>query len=190
LTSINPVPAIWAENDRRRHGLRRDAVSSWSRVLESWGFARALHVLAVVLWIGGVAMVTTVLLPTVRSLRSEEALAAFERLEHRFAAQARWTTLLAGASGFYLAYAMDLWWRFAELRYWWMHAMVLVWLVFTLMLFVLEPFVLHRKLARDGARDPAATLRRTAWLHALLLALSVATIAGAVAGSHGVLLFS
>jgi len=28
--------------------------------------ARALHVLAVVIWIGGVAMVTTVILPAVR----------------------------------------------------------------------------------------------------------------------------
>ncbi len=158
--------------------------------MESWGVARALHVLAIVFWIGGVAMVTTVLLPAVRALPGEDATATFQRLEHRFAAQARWTTLLAGASGFYLAYAMDLWWRFAELRYWWMHAMVLVWLAFTLMLFVLEPLALHRRFARDARRDPAATLRRAAWLHVVLLTLSVVTIAGAVAGSHGVLLFS
>lgn len=159
------------------------------KAVEAWAVARALHVLAIVFWIGGVAMVTTVLLPAVRALPREEAVATFERLEHRFAAQARWTTLLAGASGFYLVYAMDLWWRFAELRYWWMHAMVLLWLVFTLMLFVLEPFVLHRARARGARRDPGAALRRAAWLHVVLLALSAATIAGAVAGSHGVLLF-
>jgi uncharacterized membrane protein len=34
--------------------------------MEIPGIARALHVLAVVLWIGGVAMVTTVLLPALR----------------------------------------------------------------------------------------------------------------------------
>jgi uncharacterized membrane protein len=34
--------------------------------------ARAIHVLAVVLWIGGVALVTTVLLPAVRRFKSPE----------------------------------------------------------------------------------------------------------------------
>ena len=66
--------------------------------MELWGLARALHVVAVVLWIGGVAMVTTVLLPAVRSLHGDEAMAAFARLERRFAVQSRWTTLLAGAT--------------------------------------------------------------------------------------------
>lgn len=157
--------------------------------MELWGLARALHVIAVVLWIGGVAMVTTVLLPAVRALEREDAMASFERLERRFAAQSRWTTLLAGASGFYLAHSMNLWSRFAELRYWWMHAMVAVWALFTLLLFVLEPLVLHRWYARRAARDGPGTLRRIAALHWLLLVLALVTIAGAVAGSHGLTLF-
>jgi len=52
--------------------------------------ARALHVLGVVLWIGGVAFVTTVLLPSVRRMKSpEERVAFFESIEGRFAWQAR-----------------------------------------------------------------------------------------------------
>ena len=48
--------------------------------------ARAIHVLAVVLWIGGVALVTTVLLPAVRRLKSpEERIASFKSVEQRFA---------------------------------------------------------------------------------------------------------
>ena len=35
-------------------------------------FTRVIHVLAVVLWIGGVAMVTSVLLPAIRALASDE----------------------------------------------------------------------------------------------------------------------
>jgi uncharacterized membrane protein len=70
--------------------------------------ARVLHVLAVVLWIGGVAMVTTVLLPASRRMKSpEERLEFFERIEAGFARQARWTTAIAGASGLYLVYALD-----------------------------------------------------------------------------------
>ena len=157
--------------------------------MELLGIARALHVLAVVLWIGGVAMVTTVLLPAVRELHGDDAPAAFARLERRFAAQSRWTTLLAGATGFYLAYAMNLWGRFAEPRYWWMHAMVGVWALFTLMLFVLEPLVLHRVLARRAQRDPAGTVALMTRMHRVLTALGLVTIAGAVAGSHGVLIF-
>jgi uncharacterized membrane protein len=158
--------------------------------VELWGLARALHVVAVVLWIGGVAMVTTVLLPAVRSLHSDEAMAAFARLERRFAVQSRWTTLLAGATGFYLAYSMNLWARFADVRFWWMHAMVGVWALFTLMLFVLEPLVLHRRYSQRAHRDSAGTLRLMARVHWALMVLSLATIAGAVAGSHGVLMFS
>ncbi|HWV91044.1 MAG TPA: hypothetical protein VNZ59_13245, partial [Burkholderiales bacterium] len=122
--------------------------------MDTSGIARAIHVLAVVLWIGGVAMVTTVLLPAVRrQIKSGEQLELFQRLESRFAAQARWTTVLAGASGFWLVWRFDLWARFAEPRFWWMHAMVAIWAIFTLMLFVLEPLFLHRRLRERSRRE-------------------------------------
>ena len=153
------------------------------------GIARALHVLAVVVWIGGVAMVTTVLLPAVRRQADPAGrLELFDRLESRFAAQARWTTALAGATGFWLAWRFDMWSRFAELRYWWMHAMVAVWLLFTAMLFVIEPLFLHRRLRERGRRDPAGTLDFIERFHRVLLILSLVTVFGAVAGSHGYLL--
>ena len=101
--------------------------------------ALAIHVLVVVLWIGGVATVTTVLLPAVRRFKSvEERVAFFETIERRFAWQARGTTVLAGASGFYMMYRMNLWSAFLTIEYWWLDAMVAVWLVFTLMLFIIE----------------------------------------------------
>src|SRR6266566_3993415 len=101
--------------------------------------ARALHVAAVVLWIGGVAMVTTVLLPAVRRLKNaEERTAFFTSVERHFARQARGTTLLAGVTGFYMVGWLDLWSSFLDRPYWWLDAMVLLWLVFTTMLFVAE----------------------------------------------------
>jgi uncharacterized membrane protein len=39
-------------------------------MLNDLAIARAIHVLAVVVWIGGVAMVTTVILPIVRRART------------------------------------------------------------------------------------------------------------------------
>ena len=148
--------------------------------------ARALHVLAVVLWIGGVGMVTTVLLPAIRrSYPAAQRFTVFHALEERFARQARVTTALAGASGFYMVWQMDAWDRFASGTFWWMHAMVLTWVIFTLMLFVLEPLFLERLLARRAATAPEATYRLVERLHWTLLTLSLVTVAGAVAGSHG-----
>jgi len=148
--------------------------------------ARVLHVLGVVLWIGGVAFVTVVLLPEVKRLREPaERIEFFEKMEAGFARQARVATLVTGLSGIYLVHSLGAWERFAELQYWWMHAMVLVWGVFTLMLFVLEPLWLHRWFRERAQRDPEGTLAIVTRLHWLLLAASLVTVAGAAAGSHG-----
>jgi uncharacterized membrane protein len=152
--------------------------------------ARVLHVLAVVVWIGGVALVTTAVLPAARrSGTATDGLALFEAIESRFAWQARLATLLTGASGFYMAYELDLWDRFREPAFWWMHAMVALWTIFMVLLFVIDPFFLHRWLHRRMAGAPRPTFRRLAVMHWLLLAFGLITIAGAVAGSHGGLLF-
>jgi uncharacterized membrane protein len=153
--------------------------------------ARALHVLAVVIWIGGVSMVTTVMLPAVRRGKlGGDRLQAFEAVEHRFVWQARSATVLVGLTGFYMCWRLDLWDRFREASFWWMHAMTGVWLVFALLLFVAEPLVVHRQFRDWAVVRPTVAF---AWLHRahwLLLALSVATILGAVAGSQGWSTFS
>jgi len=65
--------------------------------MESYTLARVIHVVAVILWIGGVAMVTTVIIPAVKNLKSkEEQIKTFEQIEGRFALQAKITTLLTG----------------------------------------------------------------------------------------------
>src|SRR5579864_1408164 len=81
--------------------------------------ALALHVLAVVVWIGGVALVTTVLLPAVEDMkRPQEQVAFFVAVERRFAWQARAATLLAGASGFYMVHRLGLWRDFLLPEFW------------------------------------------------------------------------
>ena len=58
--------------------------------------AIAIHVLAIVWWIGGVAMVTTVILPAARRMGDPAAgLAMFQSIEGRFAWHARIATILA-----------------------------------------------------------------------------------------------
>jgi uncharacterized membrane protein len=154
--------------------------------MDDVAIVRALHVLAVVVWIGGVAMVTTILLPLARR---GGGLAFFEAAEKRFAAQAKLATLLAGGSGLYMVDRLDLWDRFAMAEFWWLHAMVGVWLLFTLILFVAEPLFLDRWLRHRAAADPEAALALVQRFHWIMLTLSLLTVLGAVAGSHGFLLF-
>jgi uncharacterized membrane protein len=143
-------------------------------------------VLAIVLWIGGVAMVTMVLLPAIRSRPlSEDPFAFFESIERRFAFHARILTVVAGASGFYMLHATGGWSRYLSPASWWLHAMTSVWVLFTILLFVLEPLVLHRKLAERARRDPEGVLAWIQRAHWALLTFSLVAIAGAVAGSHG-----
>jgi uncharacterized membrane protein len=148
--------------------------------------ARAIHVLAVIVWVGGVAMVTTVVFPLIRRTRlPQEQLALFEAVERRFIWQARIATLLVAASGLYMVDRLDLWDRFRSLDFWWMHAMVGVWLIFTIILFIGEPLVLHRWVHRRALVAPEATFRLFHWLHWALLMLAVVTAFAAVAGSYG-----
>jgi uncharacterized membrane protein len=152
--------------------------------------ARALHVASVVLWIGGVGFVSTVLLPAVRRLKApNERMTFFDQIERRFAWQARISTTIAGLTGFYMLYRFDLWDRLRYGAYWWLDAMIAVWLLFTLMLFVAEPLILHRWLLVQSQLKPEATFRLVEWLHRALLFLSLITVLGAVVGSHGMLLF-
>jgi uncharacterized membrane protein len=148
--------------------------------------ARVLHVLAVVIWIGGVSMATTVVLPAVRrGDLGEKQLQAFRAVEHGFVWQARVAVIVVGLTGFYMAWRLDLWDRFRSAEFWWMHAMVCVWLLFAFVLFVAEPFILHRHFGRWATARPQIAF---AWLHRahwVLLLLSLMTIVGAVAGSHG-----
>lgn len=149
--------------------------------------ARAAHVLAIVFWIGGVAFVTLVLLPALRRVEPHARLATFEGLERRFGGQAKVAILVAGASGFYMTWQLAAWDRFLDMRLWWMHAMLGVWLLFAFVLFVAEPLFLHAWFHRYAAKEPDRSFRLVQFMHYALLTASVVTTAAAVLGAHGAL---
>ena len=119
--------------------------------------ARAIHVLCVVHWIGGVAFVTLDALPLARA--SEDAWkgwALFEAIERRFAAQMRVSIPLAGATGLWMAWRLDLWAEFADPTLWRLGLMAAVWIVFMLIVFVVEP--LARAARGDGGARSGSRL--------------------------------
>lgn len=147
--------------------------------------AISLHVLGVVWWIGGLAFVCAVLLPELRR-DPTHALERFRAIERLFAPQVRVAVLVVGASGGWMLYRLGLWRALGRSGFWWLDAMIALWTLFMLMLFVLGPSgVLKRVMSGPPERDVTRRFARMHYLHVLLLILALATIAGAVAGSHG-----
>lgn len=147
-------------------------------------WSRIIHVVAVLFWIGGVGFVTLVVMPAVRKHNPpDERLAAFHKIEESFAPQARIWVILAGISGFWMAHEAGIEARFFDLTYWWMPAMLIVWVMFCMMLFVIEPLFLHKRMANSPTpAEDFAAMERAHWF---LLAISTITLIGAVGGAHG-----
>ncbi len=145
----------------------------------------ALHVVSIVFWIGGVGFVTLVLLPALSFLPEETRFAFFAECERRFGAQARVLILIAGASGGALIARLHLAGALRHGHAWGIEAMIALWVVFAVLLFVLEPLVLHkamRRLAQTDARRVQVLLTRG---HRVLLTLATLTILGGVLWVNG-----
>lgn len=141
--------------------------------------ARAVHILAVVHWIGGLWFVTSVILPAALALSDPaRQLDLFHEVERRFSAQVRISVPVAGLSGFYMAWKLDAWSRFVDPAAWWLPAMLLLWLLFMVVLFVVEPVLGNSVLSRLGVVQAT---------HRVLLSLAAVVVGGAVLGAHGVL---
>lgn len=152
--------------------------------MDDVAFARALHVIAVIHWIGGLAFVTLVLLPLARSQGGVQGAALLKLVQVRFAAQVRVSVPVVGMTGGWMVTRMDLWNRFHDPAFWWMGSMVGLWVLFMLMLFVVEP-VFHRIVERRLWTQPQASLLNISLIHMVLLAGAGLTVLGAVAGAHG-----
>lgn len=148
--------------------------------------ARGVHVLTVLLWIGGVALVTSALLPMLRTLNDgAEGVRLFHQVETRFAKQARITSLLAGGTGFHLLHSLHGPEAFLGAGPWWLYPMILVWAIFSLLLFVLEPLLIQKKFLCIALHNPGPTLNRVMTVHWILLLLSLGALFAAVGGAHG-----
>ena len=154
--------------------------------IDGLALARAVHVLALVHWIGGVAAVTTIVLPHARRLLdAKDAVAAFETFERRFAQQVRISILLVGLSGVYMLSKLDAWDRFQYLSFWWIHLMVAVWVIFALIVYVLEPLVIDRLFHNFALQQKDRAFALATRLHAVALLVSALAIITGVLGAHG-----
>jgi uncharacterized membrane protein len=157
--------------------------------LDDFALARAIHILALVHWIGGLSAVTTIILPRARALPdAKDAVAAFEAFERRFAQQVRVSIFLVGLSGFYMIVKLDAWNQFGRVSFWWLDLMVAVWVLFALMVYILEPLLIHRLFHDFALRDKHRAFALATRLHAVALCVSAFAVAAGVLGAIGALL--
>jgi uncharacterized membrane protein len=161
-----------------------------------------IHLLAVVLWIGGLAFVTAIILPMI--LRNPDALGKvllFRGVERRFAKWAKALNLVTGMSGFMMIFIMvgnNVAGGRAMLTRPGLplSIMALIWLFWFVMLFGLEPIIIKKmldKMARDaeggGGLEIDAVFRRMRGMHWVLLLLSLVAIASGAIFAHGPIFF-
>ncbi|HDH05114.1 MAG TPA: hypothetical protein ENH01_05285 [Nitrospirae bacterium] len=138
-----------------------------------------VHVLSIVIWIGGVAFVTLVTFPMIlREEKSLEQVLMFQGIEHRFAKIAKIMVILAGISGFYLLYEKGL-----STGAW---IMIIVWALYASLLFGLEK-IIFKKLFDKPAGEQLDTKKVFYFLqvfHWIVLALSFSAIAAGIWTGH------
>jgi len=141
--------------------------------------ALTIHIISVVIWIGGVAFVTMVTFPMIlRMDKSLEMVLMFQGTEHRFGKIAKIMVILAGLSGLSLIYEKG-----TSSGVW---LMIVIWSFYAALLFGLEKMIFKRLFARpSNDMDTKKVFNILQTFHWVVLGLSLlAIIAGVYAGHY------
>ncbi len=149
-----------------------------------------IHILAVILWIGGLAFVTILIFPSL--YRMEEALQKvlfFQRIEHRFAPLARIYSATVGITGIVMLIHTGWYKLLFTLEGLFLTIMFLIWVMWIVMLFGLEPLVIKKMLesmAKSGEKMEIDTVfKRMNVMHWVLLFVSMVAAASGIMFAHG-----
>ena len=141
--------------------------------------ALTVHVLSIVIWIGGVAFVTMIIFPLIqRTQNSLEQVMMFQGVEHRFGKIAKVMVILAGLTGSYLAYNTGL-----SVGIW---IMIVVWACYASLLFFLEKPLFKKLFAKPSGNelDTRQIFFRLQVFHWVVLVLSFFAIAAGIWTGH------
>jgi uncharacterized membrane protein len=141
--------------------------------------ALIIHVLSIVIWIGGVAFVTMIIFPMIqRTENSLEQVMMFQGVEHRFGKIAKAMVIIAGLSGFYLAHTNGL-----SVGVW---IMIVVWTVYASLLFFLEKPLFKKLFSKPSGKelDTKQVFFRLQVFHWVVLGLSFFAVAAGIWTGH------
>ena len=151
-----------------------------------------IHVLTVILWIGGLAFVTTMVFPLIfKTPDALQKVLLFQRIEHKFAKVARYYNLIVGVSGFIMV-AMRGWHRVMFTKAGaGLTVMTAIWIFWFIMLFGLEPIVIKKMLenmAKGGDKmDIDGIFAKLNRMHWVMMAVSLIAAAAGITFAHGYL---
>ena len=145
----------------------------------------AIHVLSVVLWIGGVAFVTLIIFPMImRMENSIEKVLFFQGVEHRFATIAKSAVVVVGLTGFWLLYLTGEWRQLFSISGIGPTIMLLVWLFYAFVL-LFEGKLFKAIFKGEAQRDTSKVFLRLKVFHWVVLGLSLIAIGVGVWAGHG-----
>ena len=145
----------------------------------------ALHVIGVVIWIGGVAFVTIILLPMIHEMTDpmEKAL-LFQRVEHRFSKIVKVVIILVGVTGLLNLHQKGLYVILPTVEGIWLDLMIGVYLFYALLIFGLEK-ILFKKIFKDMKNLNADQIfYRMSAFHWVVLFLSLLAVGAGVIGTY------
>ncbi|RJQ38704.1 MAG: hypothetical protein C4550_06480 [Nitrospiraceae bacterium] len=145
----------------------------------------AIHVIAVVLWIGGVAFVTMVVFPMImRMENSLEKVLFFQGVEHTFAKIAKTSVAVVGVTGVLLLYITGEWNVMFKTSGIGPTLMAIVWLFYVLVL-MFEGRLFKAIFKGEAQQDTAKVFYRLSVFHWIILGLSLLAVGVGVWAGHG-----
>ena len=100
-----------------------------------------IHIQGALLWITGITLLS---LEIFRNAKKAEGRKLGSRMNFDGIVMTGIAMVLVGSSGLFFLYEWDIWKRLQELQFWWVHSMILTWILFGVVLFFLDPLILKR----------------------------------------------
>jgi uncharacterized membrane protein len=145
----------------------------------------AVHVLGVVVWIGGVAFVTMIVFPMITRMEdSFEKVLFFQGIEHRFAGIAKSAVVVVGLTGGWLLYITGEWRILFSVAGIGPTLMLIVWM-FYLFVLLFEGRIFKMIFKGSAQQDSVKIFSLLARFHWVVLGLSLLTIGVGVWAGHG-----
>lgn len=149
----------------------------------------AMHVVTVLLWIGGVSFVTIIIFPMlVRMGDSLEKVLMFQSVENVFVRLARYYVVVVGITGFLLLYLTDQFSKLFTMETLGITFMLIVWGLYSFIL-LFERKIFAKLFADSKKYDPDKIMVRLSRGHWVILALSLAAVFMGVLVNHSKNLF-
>ena len=153
-------------------------------------FLHIIHILTVILWIGGLGFITILILPMVVKMPDAlQKVLLFQRIEHRFAPIARYYTVIVGVTGVSMFFILDLTSIVFTKEGMFLLIMIAIWVFWVVMLFGLEPLIVKRildNLSKQKGKDLEIEdlFNRMNILHFVLLFLSLTAATSGIIFAH------